>query len=111
MIEKTPDETRYIERNKVMDDALRKTLLSKIARGHRACCDQHSDAARPDAIDERQNAGQFADAGTMQPDQGSIRPQHSGFASALGQSLMMLFAALQALSQKNGGERPRRRGQ
>ena len=74
MIEKATYEARDIERNELMDRPGRKALFSEPARCDRAGRHEHVDAAGADAVDQRQNAGQFSDTRAMQPDKRIVRP-------------------------------------
>ncbi len=75
MVEEAAHEARHVERHELMDDAARQPLLGEPARGDGAGGHQHGDAARADALDQRQDADEFADAGAVQPDQRPVRPR------------------------------------
>ena len=86
VIEEAAHEMRHVERHELMDDAARQPLLGEPARGDGAGGHQHADLARVDALDQRQHADQFADAGAMQPDQRAVRPRHGADAAPLAQA-------------------------
>jgi hypothetical protein len=93
MVEEPPDKAWDIERNELMDDAAREALFSEIAGCDGASRHQQGDAAAPNAFDQRQHTGQFADAGAVQPDQWAIRTMDAAFATAFREALGIFLAA------------------
>src|SRR5262245_56645525 len=111
MIEKTADEAGNIERDELVNHAAAEPLFGKTARGDGACCDQHANAARPDPVDQRQDACKFADACAVQPHERTFWPRKTALTPSLGQALSVFLAALKTARKQNRGERSRRRGQ
>jgi hypothetical protein len=112
MIEEAAHEARHVERHELMNDAARQPLLGKPAGCDGAGSDQHADFALRDALDQGQDARQFADTGAMQPDQRARRPSDAGLPAPLGQPHAMLLAVLEPLRQQQRRQwRHRRRQQ
>jgi hypothetical protein len=108
MFKKPPNEPRNVERNELVNHPALEALFSKPTRGDSPCCDKHAESSRPDPLDERQNAGEFADTCAMQPDEWTFRPRDAAFAAALGQALTVFLAALESSRQKDGSKRTSR---
>ena len=94
MIEEAADEARNVDRDELMHDTARQALLGETARCDGAGRDQDWDTARANPLDQRQHAGKFSYACTMQPDQWSVRPRDAAFAAPFGKTLTMFFSAL-----------------
>ena len=83
VVEEARDEARRVERHELMDHAGRQPLRGELRGGDRAGRHQHGDLARADALDQREDADEFADAGAVQPDQRAVRPLEAGLAAPL----------------------------
>ena len=93
MIEKPADKSRRIERNKLVDGARRQALRGECRGGDRTGGDEHGEILRTDALDERNNGEQFADAGAVQPNQRTGRPRQACFTVTLGEASGVFLAA------------------
>ena len=83
MIEEARDEARRIERHELMDDARRQPLAGELGGGHGAGREQDVEFLRDDALDQRDDRGDLADAGAMDPDQRAVRPRDRRFRRAV----------------------------
>ena len=97
VIEEARDEARRVERHELVDDARRQPLLGEFGRGHRAGGAQHVEVPRADALDQRDDREQFADARAVHPDQRARRARDLALAAALAQPRRMLLAALEPM--------------
>ena len=99
MIEEAPHETRRIERNELMDGAVRQPLFGKRRRRHGARRHQHGEILRAQPLDQRHHGEHFTDRRAVHPDQRSLWTRQARFTAALGEPLGMLLAARQAPRQ------------
>ena len=111
MIEEPPDETRRVERHELVDGALRQPLLGEIGRGHGAGGAQHVEFLLADALDQRDDREQLADAGAVHPDQRARRTRDLALPVALADARRILLAALEPVRDERRRERRRRRRQ
>jgi GNAT superfamily N-acetyltransferase len=75
MLKKPPDEPRNVERNELVNYAALKALFGEPARGDSPRCDKHAESSGTNPLDERQDAGEFADTCAMKPDEWTFRPE------------------------------------
>ena len=108
-IEELRDEARHVERDELVDHVGRKPVAREIGRGHRAGCDQDREIQRAQALDQRQDGEQFADAGAMHPDQRAVGTLQFGFAAAFDHALRIFLAASGAIAEPGRNERRRDR--
>ena len=99
MVEESPYETRRIERNELVQGAVRQALFGQRRGRHRARGDQHGEILRPQPFDERHRGEHFADAGAMHPNQRTMGTLQGRFAAAFGQTLGMFLAAIKPSRQ------------
>ena len=82
MIEEAFDEARRVERHELVDHARRQTLLGEIGRGDGAGRAQHAELLVADALDQRDDREQLADARAVHPDQRARRTRDRALAVA-----------------------------
>ena len=99
MVEEAPHEARRVERNELVQGAVRQPLLGERRRRDRARRDQHGEILRAHPLDQRHHGEHFADAGAVHPDQRALRTRQARLAAALGQALGMFLAARQTPRQ------------
>ena len=99
MIEEALHEARRIERNELMQHALRQPLFGDRRGSDRARGDENHEILQPQPFDQRHRGKHFADACAMNPNQRARRPPQARFPAALRKSLGMLFAARQPSRQ------------
>src|SRR5580658_8194088 len=100
MVEKTPDVTRCIERNELMQHARRQAVLGERRRRDGARGDEHREPLRANALDQRNDGEHFTDACAMYPDERTVRARLAGLAAALGKPGRMFLAAIEPPGQQ-----------
>ncbi len=94
VIEKARDIARGIVRHILMDDICGKPLGDDRGRSHRARGQEDADIERAQLLDQSRRGQHFADAGAVNPDQRSVRPDVAAHAAAFadpGRILLALF--------------------
>ena len=97
VVEKARREARRIERNVLMDDPRRQPLAGELGGGHGAGGEQDIEFLRHDALDQRNDRGDLADARAMNPDQRAVRPRDPRFAAPFGKARGIFLPALEAV--------------
>ena len=105
VVEEARGKARRIERNVLMDDAGRQPLARELGGGHRAGGEQDVEFLGDDALDQRDDRGDLADAGAVDPDQRAVRARRARLAAPLGQPRRIFLAALEAVRQQESGQR------
>ena len=105
VVEKALHEARHIERDVLMDDFRRQPLAGELGGGHGAGGQQDLELLRHDALDQRNDRSDLADARTMNPNQRAVRPGDARFAAPLGEPRRIFLAALQSIRQQKAGQR------
>src|SRR5579871_5432440 len=108
VVEEAAHEARRVEWYELVDHAFRQSLLRDLCRGQRAGGDQHVEALPMDAVDKREDGGELADAGAVDPHQRSAWPRHVRETAALADARGMLLAALEAASEPQRRQRRQR---
>ncbi len=95
MVEEAPHEARRIERNELVQRAVRQALLGERGGAHRAGGDENGKILRAQLLDQRHRGEHLADARAVHPDERTFRTFEGGFAAPFGEPLGMLLAAAQ----------------
>ena len=105
MIEESVHVMRAVQRRKLVEHAVAKPVLHHARRGERACGQQHVEAARAQALDQRLQGQRLADAGSMQPCKAALGTVQSRQSAPLAQTIAILLAPAQTPHEPRGQER------
>ena len=111
VIEEAGDITRRVVRHILMDNVGRKTFGHDRRRRHRARGQKDAQIERAQPLDQRGRRQHLADAGAVDPHQGTMGPRIERQPAPLADALGILLALLEATADHRGRQRNHRERQ